>query len=289
MNKNDNLQTKQEKHIHKIKLHEKPTINFELSDPIYTFDDVVLPKKLKEEIYNAISLYENKDKIFNEWNLSKVMKQPINVCINFYGESGTGKTMVANAIADYLKLKIIKVNYAQIESKFVGETAKNLTRLFEQAKTENVIIIFDEADALLSKRVTNMTNATDVSVNQTRSVLLNLLDNFTGIAIFTTNFISNFDKAFMRRIPYHIKFELPNDKVREQIFTHYLTDTIPHNIDIEQVSKKCVGVSGSDIANSIMISAIKTAQNKEEELKQLTLEEVVANILISKLEYDSQN
>lgn len=258
--------------------------SFEVSDPIYTFDDVVLEKKVKEEIYNAISFHQYKDKIFTEWNLSRVIKQPTSLCINFYGETGTGKTMVANAIASHLGLKLIKVNYADIESKFVGDTSKNLTRLFNEAKRQNAIILFDEADAILSKRVTSMNNATDVSVNQTRSVLLTLLDKFDGMAIFTTNFISNYDTAFMRRIPYHIKFELPDEQVRADIFRHYLTDTIPHKIDINDLSKKCVGVSGSDIANSVMMAALKTARKQDKELEQLTLEEAIATIFISKLE-----
>lgn len=270
--------------VHKIKPHQKVEIDFTATEPLYTFDNIVLDSKLKDQIFNAISLVEFKEKIFTQWNFSKVLPKPNNLSINFYGESGTGKTMVANAVASHLNLKIIKVNYADIESKFVGDTSKNITKLFEEAVRQNAIILFDEADALLSKRVTSMMNATDVSVNQTRSVLLTLLDNFEGMVIFTTNFISNYDNAFMRRIPFHIKFELPNDKIRNDIFVHYLTDTIPHNINLEQVSKSCDGLSGSDIVNAIMISAIKTASNEQDELNQLTLEESIASILSSKLD-----
>ena len=99
----------------------------------------------------------------------------------------------ANAIASQLGFKLLRVNYADIESKFVGETSKNLERLFSIAKEKHAVLLFDEADALLSKRVTDMTSATDVSVNQTRSVLLTLLDGYDGMVIFTTNFISNYD------------------------------------------------------------------------------------------------
>lgn len=262
----------------------KIPIDFIPIDPIYTFDNVVIEPKVKEEILTALSFMEFKDKIFNEWNFSKVLKQPANLCMNFYGETGTGKTMVANAIASHLNLKIIKVNYAAIESKYVGDTAKNLVKLFDISKQYNAIILFDEADALLSKRVTNINNAIDVSVNQTRSVLLTLLDEFEGMAIFTTNFISNYDTAFLRRIPHHIKFDLPNEKVRADIFNHYLNDTIPHNINIQELAYKCYGVSGSDICNAIVNAVTKTARENQEELSQLTLEEAIANILISKLE-----
>ncbi len=268
----------------KVKTNEKVAIAFNSSTPKCTFDDIILDEKLKEQIFNAISLMEFKDQIFTKWNFAKILSQPANLSVNFYGEPGTGKTMVANAIASHLNLKLINVNYADIESKFVGDTSKNLTRLFAEAKKQNAIILFDEADALLSSRVTSMSNATDVSVNQTRSVLLTLLDSFDGMVIFTTNFISNYDNAFMRRISFHIKFELPNEKVRIGIFNHCLTDTIPHNIDIEQVSKKCENLSGSDIVNAIMVSAIKTARDNQDELKQLTLEESIAEIIRSKLD-----
>ena len=89
------------------------------------------------------------------------------------------------------------------------------------------MIFFDEADALLSKRVTNMTSATDVSVNQTRSVLLTLLNDYRGVIIFATNFISNFDSAFMRRIRHHIEFHLPGKEMREKLWRFYITSKMP--------------------------------------------------------------
>lgn len=130
-----------------------------------------------EEIHNALGIIQFKDKLFNEWNLSSVIKKNVNLCINLYGYPGTGKTMVAHAIANELNLKILQINYADVESKYVGETSKNLMKIFEYAEKNNVLILFDEADALLSKRVVDMHSATDVSVNQTRSVLLTLLVN----------------------------------------------------------------------------------------------------------------
>ena len=132
--------------------------------------------------------------------------------------------MSAHAIASALGKKLICVNYADIESKYVGETSKNLTRLFNDPNNRDDIIFFDEADALLSKRVTDMSSATDVSVNQTRSVLLTLLNSYEGMVIFATNFISNYDSAFMRRIHYHIRFNLPNAELRKKLWAHYIPE-----------------------------------------------------------------
>ncbi len=255
---------------------------FLAQEPKYSFDDMVLPDKLKEEIDDAISVYQYREKLFGEWNLSKVIKKPSNVCMNFYGYPGTGKTMAANAIAAKLGKKIIKVNYAEIESKYVGETSKNLVKLFHDANEMDAIIVFDEADALLSRRVTDMHSATDVSVNQTRSVLLTLLDEFTGMVIFTTNFISNYDPAFMRRIPTHIEFGVPNKEQRIELLKHYLTDTVPNDIDINCVADKYEGITGSDIANALVSGAVKTVRNNSGRLSTEVFSDCIEQILKAK-------
>ena len=261
---------------------EKITIDFLISDPIYQFTDIVMDDRLKNSIFDALSIFKYRDKLFDEWKLSKVIKRPENLCINFYGEPGTGKTMAAHAVAYELGLKILKVNYADIESKYVGETSKNLVKMFNEAQEKKAIILFDEADALLSKRVTDMSSATDVSVNQTRSVLLTLLDSYKGIVIFTTNFISNYDSAFMRRIPYHIKFELPNEEMRVELLKHYLIGTVPNNILITDVAKRFAGISGCDIANATLAAALKTARAHRDIMKQKDFEMSLDNIIKSK-------
>jgi SpoVK/Ycf46/Vps4 family AAA+-type ATPase len=259
----------------------KADIEFILSEPMYTFDDMILDEAVYGEITDAISIFKYRDKLFDEWKLSRVIKKPANLAINLYGESGTGKTMAANAIANELGFKVLKVNYADIESKYVGETSKNLTKLFETTR-DDTLILFDEADALLSRRVTDMSSATDVSVNQTRSVLLTLLDGFKGVVVFTTNFISNYDPAFMRRIPYHIRFELPNKALRERLLRHYLTDTVPNNIAIEEVADKFDGITGCDIANATMSAALKNAVKGSEVLSQGDFENALKRIVNSK-------
>ena len=144
--------------------------DYQLITPIYSFDDVILDRSVFDDINTSIMVYKYSDEIYERWGLGKVIKRRKNISINLYGESGTGKTITAHAIANALNKKMLFVNYGEIESKYVGETAKNLIRMFEYAKSNDCILVFDEADALLSKRVTAMTNATDGSVNQTRNV-----------------------------------------------------------------------------------------------------------------------
>lgn len=171
--------------------------------------------------------------------------------------------MAAHAIAAYLGRKILAVNYADIESKYVGETPKNIWKAFETAKETHSILFFDEADAILSKRVTNMSSATDVSVNQTRSVMLMILNDYQDFVIFATNFIENFDPAFMRRIAMHVKFELPDLDCRRRLWRMYIPRQMPNTIDIEHLAETYDSLSGSDISNAVLMSAFSRAEAED--------------------------
>ena len=261
----------------------KVDMDFNISDPKYDLDDVILSDGVKKEIARIVSYLKNHDKIFGEWNLQSVIKQH-NLSVNLYGESGTGKTMTAHAIAKMLNKKIILVNYAEIESKYVGETSKNLVSLFQFAMKNDAVILFDEADALLSKRVTAMHSATDVSVNQTRNTLLKILDDYEGIVFFTTNFIQNFDSAFVRRIFGHVKFEMPNKETRYSLWTHYLLDTIPcdNRQDILDKISEVEGVTGADISTAVLKAAIDAINNTPQVITYELLDEVLKEILKAK-------
>lgn len=235
----------------------EPKLSFYESEPCYDFADIILPDDVEHNVRRAISFIKNQKVLFDDWNLKSVIKRH-NLCINLYGASGTGKTMTAHAIAKQLVRKLIVVNYAEIESKYVGETSKNLAKLFQYAQQSNGILLFDEADALLSKRVTAMHSATDVSVNQTRNTLLKILDEYEGIVVFTTNFIQNFDMAFLRRIFSNIEFKLPNRDARKKLWDHYLLSTMPIE-DKEGLLENIAEVddlSGADISTIVLKAAI---------------------------------
>jgi ATP-dependent 26S proteasome regulatory subunit len=212
------------------------------------------------------------------WGLNQTHKFSKKVGINLYGPPGTGKTMVAHAIAHHLKQNLIVINYADIESKYVGETPKNLTKAFKAAEETGSILFFDEADAILSRRVTNMSNATDTSVNQTRSVMLTLLNNYQGVILFATNYISNYDPAFMRRILAHIEFELPDIKGRIKLYQKLIPEKMPNDIDIFQIAEQFDGLSGSDISNAILLAAFKGAESVEQTVKHDFLVEALREI-----------
>ena len=251
-------------------------------EPRWSLDEIILPDDVKNQILDVATYADNSHRVFELWGFKKTHKFSRRIGINLYGEPGTGKTMAAHAIAKYLGRKILIINYADIESKYVGETPKNIRKAFEAAKNSNSILFFDEADAILSKRVTNMTQAVDVSVNQTRSVMLMLMNEFQDFIIFATNFIENFDSAFMRRISIHVKFILPDEECRKKLWRMYTPPEVPNNLDFDELAKKFDGISGSDISNAMLNAAFKAARLKTDRLDKNLVFEAVENILSSK-------
>lgn len=251
-------------------------------EPKWSLDEIILPAEVKAQILDVATYSENSHRVFELWGFKHTHKFSRRIGVNLYGAPGTGKTMAAHAIARELGKKILIVNYADIESKYVGETPKNIRRAFEAAKSSNSILFFDEADAILSKRVTNMTQAVDVSVNQTRSVMLMLMNEYQDFIIFATNFIENFDPAFMRRISIHVKFTLPDEDCRRKLWRMYTPPEVPNNLDFDELAKKFDGISGSDISNAMLNAAFKAARLKVDELDKSLVFEAVENILASK-------
>ncbi|MEB5776331.1 ATP-binding protein [Aeromonas caviae] len=263
-------------------MHPPGDDQFTPQKPKFSFNDLVLSDLIRNEIMDVLSIQQLQSHVFDTWGLANTHKLQKKIALNFYGEPGTGKTMAAHAVAHYLDKDIIEVNYADIESKYVGDTPKNLTRVFKKAKETNSVLFFDEADAMLSKRVTNMSSSTDTSVNQTRSVLLMLLNDFDGIIVFATNFVSNYDVAFMRRILGHVEFKLPCHVERTKIWNHLLPKDLPHNADVAKLAEKFDCVSGSDISNAILKAAFKAARNSEDIVCHDYFEHAIESIRHSK-------
>lgn len=139
------------------------SIRWNITQPRHSMEHLILDKATHTQILDVVSYFQNRDLLFSQWGLGEHFASYDLLAVNLYGPPGTGKTVAAHSIAAALHLPMICVDYAEIESKYVGETSKNLSNLFQTASEQNAVIFFDEADALLSKRVTNMTSATDVS------------------------------------------------------------------------------------------------------------------------------
>ena len=226
------------------------------SNPKYSFEQVVLDQDVLNEIFEAINLLKYQGLIYEDWGFKKIDPIPKSV-INFYGPPGTGKTMCAHAVAKELDKRLLALNYAEIESKYVGDAAKNLTNAFNVAKENDCVLFFDEADSFLGKRIKNVTQGADQALNSLRSQMLILLEEFSGIVIFATNLVSNFDQAFESRILKHIKFSLPNEDARIAILKKMIPKELPLNhefseIELRNLSVILEGLSGREIKGAIL-------------------------------------
>lgn len=263
---------------------------FNAYTPKWNFENVYIKKEARENILTALNMIKFKDKLFNEWNLKGNKDTGRSVCLNFWGKPGTGKSMAAEAIANYLNKKLLVVNYAELESKYVGETPKNIKRVFEKAKEENAVIVFDEADSFLGKRLTNVTQSADYGVNITRSVMLIELENFDGIVVFTTNLLNNYDDAFKRRILANIEFELPDEDGRKSIWNVHIPKEMPkeEDVTIEVLAKKFDNISGADVKDIVLMAATETLRNNRDKVS-LSDFEYAYSIISSRYKSENRN
>lgn len=237
-------------------------------EPRWKFSDIYINEKIKVDIRKSMLIARHKQELFEQWRLGSGAGLGRAIVFNFYGPPGTGKSMTAEAIAGELGKKVYLVNYSQLESKYVGETPKNIAKVFAAAKKHDSVLVFDEADSFLGKRLTNVTQSADYGVNITRSVMLMELENFDGIVIFTTNLISNYDEAFKRRILASIPFELPDEGGRAEIWQLYLKNGVPVETDITAalLAARFTDLSGADIRDMALLAAISAIYRDEQHI-----------------------
>ena len=237
-------------------------------EPRFELEQVALNQKVREQIKTAISAVQYKKKMFEDWGMSEYFAGNRAIILNFYGKPGTGKSMTAEAIAKALGKKVYHVNYSELESKYVGETPKNIRKAFECATKEDAVLIFDEADSFLGKRLSSVTQSADYGVNITRSVLLMELEKFTGVVVFTTNLISNYDEAFKRRILLSVYFEMPDEEARTIIWKLHLSEKMPlaNEVTAETLASRYEEISGADIKDMVFYSALYTLEKEKEEM-----------------------
>jgi len=230
----------------------------EVRIPRWNLKDIYINSTTLDTIERTLTIARFKEKLFHEWDLGNGSGSGRAIVLNFYGPSGTGKSMTGEAIAGELGKKVYAVNYAELESKYVGETPKNIKKVFDKARSEDAVLIFDEADSFLGKRLTNVTQSADYGVNITRSVMLLELEKFNGIVIFTTNLEKNYDEAFKRRILADIPFSMPDRDAREAIWNIYLNRGMPLDKCITSASfaDKYLGISGADIKDITLYAAV---------------------------------
>ena len=226
-------------------------------DSKFGLADIVLPIDRKQKLLEVLAYIKNQNLVFEEWGFQDKMGIKKGINILFSGESGTGKTMAAQIIANELNLKIYKVDYSMLVSKFIGETEKNTNRIFEEAKTSNAIIFFDEADAIFGKR-TEIKDSHDRYANIEVNYLLQKLEDHDEIVILASNIRQNIDDAFVRRMQFIIDFPFPSENERLEIWKNIFPKPFFYidieNIDFEFLAKN-FKISGAMIKNIALASA----------------------------------
>lgn len=250
--------------------YEKLSYNYTAEEPRYTFDQVILPQKVLDQIERAIGVLQVESKVFDEWGLRSIIPTASSA-LSFYGPPGTGKSMAAEAIAAKLGKKILSATYADIESKFHGEGPKMVKAIFMAAERDDAVLFLDESDSLLSKRLTSVSDGSAQAINSMRSQLLISLERFKGIVIFATNLVVNYDKAFLSRL-INVEFTMPTAVEREKIWWQHLRTDMVHiplakDVDVRTLSET-YEFCGREIKSSVKSACIAAALDNRDEITQ---------------------
>ena len=228
-------------------------------DPHYGWDDIVLPGDKLTHLREICSQVRHQYRVLGTWGFGKKLGHGKGLSVLFTGPSGTGKTMAAEVLARELELDLYKVDLAGVVSKYIGETEKNLSRIFSEAEASNAILFFDEADALFGKR-TEVSDAHDRYANIETSFLLQKMEAYEGVVILATNLKENMDEAFTRRIRFIVEFPFPDEADRLRIWQTHFPEEAPVACEVDcSFLAREYKVSGGSIKNVVLNAAFLAA------------------------------
>lgn len=218
--------------------------------------DLILNKKTSAQISEIETWLKHNDTLMNDWDMKSRIKPGFRVL--FAGAPGTGKTLTANLLGKYTNRNVFRIDLSLVISKYIGETEKNLSRLFDRAENKDWILFFDEADALFGKR-TGVRDAHDKYANQEVSYLLQRIEAHAGLVILASNMKNNIDPAFTRRFNTIIEFENPEEQERLTIWKNNIPKNVKldQEIKLEEIARK-YEVNGANIVNIIHYACLKT-------------------------------
>lgn len=255
----------------------KPSLSQDFPASLITtkleWEDLILKPKTLAEVKEIESWLAYNDILMNDWGMKAKIKPGFRVL--FCGAPGTGKTLTAGLLGKYTGKDVYRVDLSMVVSKYIGETEKNLSKLFNKSINQDWILFFDEADAIFGKR-TNVRDAHDKYANQEVSYLLQRIEAHPGLIILASNFKNNIDTAFTRRFHNIIEFETPNVAERIELWRKNLPKNIvlESTISIEELAKR-FSITGANIVNVIQYACLKTLANDKEEIQRQYLLEGV--------------
>ncbi len=241
---------------------------------VFGWDDIVLPEHSKRLMKTACDQVRYRHRVYDQWGFADKIAYGRSVSMIFTGPPGTGKTMAAQIIAAELGLDIYRISLANVVSKYIGETEKNLDEIFEKAKKSKVVLFFDEADVLFSKR-TEVKDSNDKYSNMESAFLLQKIEEYHGIVILATNLVQNFDEAFKRRMKLMIDFPFPDAQRRAEMWKRAFPEKLPlGSIDYDYLVNN-FELSGSNIKNIALHSAFLAAAEGSEEV---SMKHIIASL-----------
>lgn len=227
------------------------------------WSDLVLDDDTLEEVMEIRDWIEYGDKLLNEWGMNKKIKPGYRSL--FYGPPGTGKTLTASLLGKSAGLDVYRIDLSMVVSKYIGETEKNLSNIFDQAQNKNWILFFDEADALFGKR-TQTSSSNDRHANQEVSYLLQRVEDFPGVVILATNLKANLDEAFTRRFQSMIYFAMPNPLQREKLWKQAFSEhtRLASDVKLTEIADKYEMAGGAiiNVSRYSSLLALKRGTNE---------------------------
>ncbi len=230
-------------------------------EPAASWDDLVLPE-LQCQVLRDVAVHVNqRATVYETWGFATKGARGLGISALFAGVSGTGKTMAAEVLANELRLDLYRIDLSQVVSKYIGETEKNLRRVFDAAEEGGTILLFDEADALFGKR-SEVKDSHDRYANIEVSYLLQRMEAYRGLAILTTNLKNALDSAFLRRIRFIVQFPFPDAVQRAEIWRCiFPTNTPTEDLDISRLAR--LNITGGNIRNIALNAAFLAAEAGE--------------------------
>ncbi|MEM7796660.1 MAG: ATP-binding protein [Cyanobacteria bacterium P01_C01_bin.118] len=230
-------------------------------EPRATWDSLILPEKEQTIIQEISAHVAQRSRVYQDWGFGSKSDRGLGISALFSGASGTGKTTAAEVIAQDLNLDLYRIDLSSVVSKYIGETEKNLRRIFDAAEGGGAILLFDEADALFGKR-SDVNDSKDRYANMEVSYLLQRMESYRGLAILTTNLKNSMDQAFLRRLRFVVQFPFPDIKQRTEIWCKvFPPDTPTDGLVYERLAK--LSITGGNIRNIALNAAFIAADANE--------------------------
>jgi SpoVK/Ycf46/Vps4 family AAA+-type ATPase len=229
--------------------------------PRYGWEDIVLPEDKLIQLREICSHVTHRYRVFGDWGFDRKLSHGKGLSVLFAGPSGTGKTMAAEIMAQALQVDLYKIDLSGVISKYIGETEKNLAKIFQEAESSNAILFFDEADAVFGKR-TKISDAHDRYANIETSYLLQKIEEYEGVVILATNLRENMDDAFTRRMRFIVEFPFPDAASRQEIWQRHFPNEAPVMADLDYAwLAKQFQITGGNIKNIVLNAAFFAAED----------------------------